>query len=125
LPVVVLGGEQQPDAELMEQSTAPGGVVAEAHSYLAHGGPANLGQLHNFLSDALLLTGHGFEPPAATPTWGAFERSSKAVDGAPTVAVLYYRAHQISGNVAFVATLSDAIESAGGCALPLYCSSLR
>src|SRR4051794_19423360 len=52
-PVVVLGGEQTPDAELMELSTVPGGVVAEAHGYLAHGGPANLSQLHHFLSDAI------------------------------------------------------------------------
>ena len=27
-PVVVLGGEQQPDAELMQHSTVPGGVCA-------------------------------------------------------------------------------------------------
>src|SRR5690349_10024400 len=33
-PVVVLGGEQAPDAELMELSTVPGGVVAQAHAYL-------------------------------------------------------------------------------------------
>src|SRR3954451_7541209 len=47
-PVVVLGGEQAPDAELMELSTVPGGVVAEAHAYLAHGGRDNLGQLAYF-----------------------------------------------------------------------------
>ena len=64
LPVVVLGGEQAPDAELMELSTVPAGVAAEAHAYLAHGGPANLAELHDFLSDTVLLTGHGFAPPA-------------------------------------------------------------
>ena len=44
-PVVVLGGEQAPDAELMECSTVPGGVCAEAHAYLAQGGPDNLTEL--------------------------------------------------------------------------------
>ncbi len=44
-PVVVLGGEQVPDAELMELSTVPMGVATEAHAYLAQGGPENLGQL--------------------------------------------------------------------------------
>ncbi|MET8140740.1 cobaltochelatase subunit CobN [Sphaerisporangium sp. NPDC005288] len=73
-PVVVLGGEQAPDAELMELSTVPGGVCAEAHAYLAHGGPANLAELHRFLSDTVLLTGHGFAPPEATPAWGVLER---------------------------------------------------
>src|SRR4051794_16592326 len=50
-PVVVLGGEQLPDADLMAASTVPIGVATDAHAYLAHGGPANLAQLHRFLSD--------------------------------------------------------------------------
>src|SRR5215213_1977360 len=49
-PVVVLGGEQLPDAELMELSTVPIGVATEAHGYLAQGGPDNLAQLRRFLS---------------------------------------------------------------------------
>lgn len=66
-PVVVLTGEQAPDAQLMELSTVPVGIAAEAHAYLAHGGPANLAQLARFLSDTVLLTGHGFEPPPPRP----------------------------------------------------------
>ncbi|MDP9117041.1 MAG: cobaltochelatase subunit CobN, partial [Actinomycetota bacterium] len=123
---VVLGGEQAPDAELMELSTVPGGVVAEAHAYLAYGGADNLAQLHNFLSDAVLLTGHGFQAPVPTPSWGLLERPERPLDaGVPTVAVLYYRAHQVAGNTSFVHTLADAIEAAGGRALPVFCSSLR
>ncbi|WP_422664844.1 cobaltochelatase subunit CobN [Acrocarpospora corrugata] len=207
----------------MELSTVPGGVCAEAHAYLAHGGPANLTELHHFLSDTVLLTGHGFDPPAPLPTWGilprrgaaaeavrsraeeadrpsaeshaeaghsrvegpveaerpseegfaeaghswaeshaeadrpAAERSaeaerSRAERGAkvtdpqtsdsrsgehmsarepldqgprPVVGVLYYRAHHVAGNTAFVETLCDAVEAAGGRALPVYCASLR
>ncbi|MFE4263574.1 cobaltochelatase subunit CobN [Streptomyces sp. NPDC056883] len=123
-PVVVLTGEQAPDAQLMEASTVPIGIAAEAHGYLAHGGPANLDQLARFLSDTVLLTGHGFEPPAASPTWGPLERTAATTTG-PRIAVLYYRAHQMSGNTAFVHTLSEAIEAHGAQALPLYVSSLR
>jgi cobaltochelatase CobN len=121
-PVAVLGDEPAPDAELMELSTVPGGVVAEAHAYLAQGGPVNLGQLANFLSDALLLTGHGFEPPSALPSWGLLGRPSTA--SGPTIAVLYYRAHHVAGNTAFVHVLCDAIERGAG-GLPVFCSSLR
>jgi cobaltochelatase CobN len=123
MPVVVLGGEQAPDAELMELSTVPGGVCAEAHAYLAHGGSPNLSELFNFLSDTVLLTGLGFAPPQPTPTWGLLERESRGTG--PVVAVLYYRAHHVAGNTAFVHTLCDAIEEAGGQALPVFCSSLR
>ena len=72
-PVVVLGGEQAPDAQLMALSTVPVGVAAQAHLYLAQGGPANLAQLHHFLSDTVLLTGHGFDPPVEMPTWGRLD----------------------------------------------------
>ncbi len=121
--VVVLGGEQTPDAELMKLSTVPAGIAAEAHAYLAQGGPANLTQLHRFLSDTLLLTGDGFEPPARQPEWGILERPSRA-EG-PVIGILYYRAHHLSGNTAFVHALADEIEAAGGRALPIYCASLR
>ncbi|NDZ80767.1 cobaltochelatase subunit CobN [Streptomyces sp. SID10853] len=123
-PVVVLTGEQAPDAQLMEASTVPVGIAAEAHAYLAHGGPANLDQLARFLSDTVLLTGHGFEPPAPAPSWGPLERTPRTTDG-PTVAVLYYRAHHMSGNTGFVDALCGAVEDAGGQALPLYVASLR
>jgi cobaltochelatase CobN len=122
-PVVVLGGEQVPDAELMELSTVPIGVATEAHGYLAQGGPDNLVQLHRFLSDTVLLTGEGFEPASVAPDWGLLDRPTRA-DG-PRIAVLYYRAHHLAGNTAFVETLCSAIEDGGGQALPVFTSSLR
>ncbi len=125
-PVVVLTGEQAPDAALMELSTVPVGIAAEAHAYLAHGGPHNLAQLGRFLSDTVLLTGTGFDSPRSAPSWGPLERAGGEVaDGGPVVAVLYYRAHHMSGNTGFVHALCDAIENAGGRALPLYVASLR
>ncbi|WP_234444068.1 MULTISPECIES: cobaltochelatase subunit CobN [unclassified Streptomyces] len=126
-PVVVLTGEQAPDAQLMAASTVPIGIAAEAHAYLAHGGPANLEQLARFLSDTVLLTGHGFEPPAAAPSWGRLERTPLpgTQPDTPMVAVLYYRAHHMSGNTAFVRQLCESIEQSGGRAMPLYVASLR
>ncbi|MEV7089763.1 cobaltochelatase subunit CobN [Streptomyces sp. NPDC093085] len=119
----------------MEASTVPIGIAAEAHAYLAHGGPANLAQLARFLSDTVLLTGHGFEPPAAAPTWGRLERKVRPArlgrpgrpvgSPDPTVAVLYYRAHHMSGNTAFVESLCSAVEDADARPLPLFVSSLR
>ncbi|MBF6088176.1 cobaltochelatase subunit CobN [Nocardia cyriacigeorgica] len=124
VPMVALGGELAPDAELMECSTVPAGVAADAHNYLAAGGAENLRQLHNFLSDTVLLTGHGFEPPVQLPSWGRLEREAADVDG-PTVAVIYYRAQHLAGNTAYIDALCTAIEQAGARPLPLYCASLR
>ncbi len=124
VPAVVVSGEQSPDADLVERSTVPAGIALQAHIYLAHGGVENLRQLHAFLSDAVLMTGFGFAPPVSTPTWGELERPDSAKTG-PTIAVLYYRAQQLAGNTAYVESLCQAIEQAGGRALPLYCASLR
>ena len=143
-PVVVLGGEQAPDAQLMESSTVPVGVATQAHLYLAQGGPDNLRELAAFLSDTVLLTGHGFAPPEELPTWGRLpgwepaERANGAVltsdvsnapllteGGRPRVAVVYYRAHHVAGNTAFVDALCRAVVDAGGVPEPLFCSSLR
>ncbi|MGW4097984.1 cobaltochelatase subunit CobN [Mycobacterium sp. NPDC004974] len=126
LPTVVVSGEQSPDAELMGHSTAPQGAALQTHIYLAQGGLENLGNLHSFLSDTLLMTGFGFAAPVATPSWGVLERAA-TVTGAegPTVAVLYYRAQQLAGNTAYVEALCDAVEQAGGRALPVFCASLR
>ena len=166
--MVVLGGEQTPNAELMELSTVPVGVAAEAHRYLAEGGPANLAQLHAFLSDTVLLTGEGFEPPQPLPDWGVLPRprwlrcpsrpvrsslsrppeawsrqarppkdeldhpkdcsttEGRARPPEARVGVLFYRAHDATGNNAFAHALADAIDATGeAVGVPIFCSSLR
>ncbi|MGH3357235.1 MAG: cobaltochelatase subunit CobN, partial [Nocardioidaceae bacterium] len=124
-PVVVLGGEQTPDAELMSHSTVPVGTAAEAHRYLAEGGPGNLAQLHAFLSDTVLLTGEGFEPPEVLPGWGTVPRRTPE-SGRARVGVLFYRAHHTSGNSAFVDALAHAIDAIDDAvAVPVFASSLR
>ena len=124
LPTVVLSGEAAPDADLMAASTVPAGVAAAALGYLREGGPGNLAELAAFLSDTLLLTGHGFAPPAPLPAQGL--HGERAADPArPTVGIVFYRAHAVSGNTAFVDALAGAVEAAGGNARCVYCSSLR
>ena len=125
-PLVVLGGEQAPDASLMELSTVPIGVAADAHVYLAQGGPANLAQLHSFLSDTVLLTGIGFEPPAEQPVWGVLPRPEPGrLEAQPRIGILFYRAQQTAGNTAYVAGLADAVDAAGGIGVPIFATSLR
>ncbi|TXJ72673.1 cobaltochelatase subunit CobN [Streptomyces lavendulae] len=124
VPAVLLGGETVPDAELMADSTVPAGVVAEALRYLVEGGGDNLRELARFLSDTVLLTGEGFEEPRRMPEFGV-HGGYEIQDGRPTVGVLFYRAHELSGNTAFVDTLCAAVEAQGANALPVYCGSLR
>jgi cobaltochelatase CobN len=127
-PLVVLGGEMVPDAALMTLSSVPAGIAAQAHEYLAHGGPGNLRELAHFLADTVLLTGHGFAAPEPMPTWGIRPRPAAATEpdpAEPVVGVLYYRAHELAGNTGFVDTLCAAIEACGARPMPVWCASLR
>jgi cobaltochelatase CobN len=124
-PLVALGGEAAPDAELMALSTVPAGVVAEALGYLREGGPENLRELARFLSDTLFLTGEPFVPPRPMPAYGIHQVPGLRPADGPVVAVVFYRAHELAGNTAFVDTLCAALAERGATPLPVFCASLR
>ncbi|GAA4510023.1 cobaltochelatase subunit CobN [Actinoallomurus oryzae] len=125
LPLVALGGEATPDAELMALSTVPAGVAAEALDYLREGGVGNLRELRRFLA-GMLSPGdeEPWAPPQRMPEYGVHGEHETRADR-PTVGIVFYRAHELSGNTAFVDTLCERIEGAGGNALPVFCGSLR
>jgi len=126
VPTVVLGGESSPDAELMATSTVTAGVARDALRYLVEGGPQNLGQLAAFLSDTVLRAGEGFLAPAPMPEVGLRLGTSLPLpDGRPRVGVVYYRAHELSGNTAFIDDLAAGLEVAGAQPVPVFCASLR
>src|SRR5262249_60602155 len=99
-------------ADLMAASTVPAGVAAQALAYLREGGPANLAELAAFLSDTLLLTGHGFAPPAPLPAQGVHGDRATAA-GRPTVGIVFYRAHAGSGSTAYVGARARWVWSRG------------
>ncbi|MEP7054702.1 MAG: cobaltochelatase subunit CobN [Actinomycetota bacterium] len=124
VPVVALGGEATADAAMTAASSVPAGVVRATHDYFAAGGVANIAQGLRFLADTVLLEGFGFELPAEMPGHGV--RGSRAHDPAlPTIGVVFYRAHEMSGNAGFVDVLCDAVEARGANAFPVFCYSLR
>ncbi|MGI8511643.1 MAG: cobaltochelatase subunit CobN [Solirubrobacteraceae bacterium] len=135
VPLILLGGEAEPDAELAELSTAPTAVVAQAFEYLRHGGVENTGQLLRFLADTLLLEGHGFDDPRELPDLGLYLPGRGDVeleevlvgheDDRPTVGLIFYRSHRVTGNTAFVDELAASIEAAGANVLCLWAYSLR
>jgi cobaltochelatase CobN len=135
VPLLALGGEAEPDAEMTELSTAPAGAVAQAGEYLRHGDVDNVEQLLRFLADTFLLEGHGFAPPHEVADLGVYvpgrgdvelEEALAAHDPArPTVGVCFYRSHRLTGNTAFVDGLCAALEDAGADALAVWSYTLR
>ena len=138
IPLVACSGEPTRDAVFERRSTTPAILAQTAFEYLNHGGVVNTSNLLRFLSDEVLGTSYGYSPPAPLPQDGVYRpgrldavlldeyRRLYCEDDKPTVAVLFYRAHWVSGNLEFVDAMLGALERVSGCnALPVFCSSLR
>jgi cobaltochelatase CobN len=133
LPLLAFGGEATPDAELAARSTADPAVVAQTGAYLAAGGLDNLTQALRRLSDAVLGTSFGALPVAEVADSGLYRWSGDAHSqigtdsrgGAPTIGLVFYRAHVLSGNTQFVDDLCAALVEAGASPVPVWCYSLR
>jgi cobaltochelatase CobN len=133
---LALSGTGSPDPELTAASTVAPAVIHEATAYLQLGGAANLAHLLRFLSDHLLLTGFGHDPPREQPQHGIghpdLPANATLADwlarrdpARPTLGLLFYRSHWLSGNRAFVDALVREIERQGTNALPVFTSSLK
>jgi cobaltochelatase CobN len=133
--LVLVSGCGENTSEFAETINVPSDVQQTTAGYLALGGVNNLGEMFRFLCDRLMLTGYGYAEPVTMPEHGiylpdmdvaALEDWERQRDSAkPTVAVLFYRAHRLSGNTGFIDTLAQALESKGVNALCVFTSSLK
>ncbi len=135
IPLIALGGEAEPDAEMTALSLAPAGAVVQAGEYLCHCDPENVEQLLRFLADTFLLEGYGFDPARELPDLGVYvpcegdvslqKALARCDEDRPTVGVCFYRSHRLSGNTAFIDALVEAVEEAGANAIAVWSRTLR
>ncbi len=133
--LVLLSGTGELTPEFSQTVNVPGDVMETATSYLALGGVNNFVELFHFLSDRIMLTGHGYAPPSPMPEHGIYLPNMDVADIAdwdrqadplkPTAAVLFYRAHRMSGNTAFIDTLAEQLQARGLNPLCIFTSSLK
>jgi cobaltochelatase CobN len=133
--LVVTSGTGELNPEFLRAGTVEPDVVASVTTYLERGGVANIAECVKFLSDRLLLTGHGYDQPVTPAEHGIYMQdlehatyedwSLRANSDRPTAAVLFYRAHLLSGNTAFVDALAESLESRGMNALCVFTSSMK
>lgn len=123
------------DPELMARSTV-GVPLAQAISvYFQCGGTQNLANGLLCLSDHLLVTGWGFDPPQELPLHGIYEIGDWRLETGcacevsnlqpPTIGILFYRAHLLSGNTEFVDAIIAELAQQGLAARAVYTQSLK
>jgi cobaltochelatase CobN len=133
--LVLVSGCGENTSEFAQTINVPSDVAETAGQYLALGGANNFGELLRFLSDRLMLTGYGYALPNPMPEHGiylpdtdfaTFEDWQRQADSSkPTVAVLFYRAHRMSGNTTFIDKMAQALQNKGANALCIFTSSLK
>jgi cobaltochelatase CobN len=137
VPLVVLPGTPDPDPELTGLGTVPPSVAGTVLEYFSHGGVANLEHLLRYLAVRLLDAEHDYAEPEPLPWHGLYHPDLDAPlqnldafrerihDGRPVMAILFYRANWISGNLDAVDALVERAADAGYDPLPIFCYSMR
>ena len=136
-PLIACPGHEEWDEELIAACNVPPSELDAVFSYMIRGGVPNFQNLFLFLSDSYLGSEYGHEAPAEVPWEGVYHPDEP--DGMdaqdfvkrrfhpdhPNIAVLFYRAHWMSGNLQTVDALVRRLEDLGANVLPVYSFSLK
>ena len=133
--LAIVSGTGELDPQMAAASDVPLEILEPLTAYLFQGGVANVTEGMKFLSDRILLTGHGYAPVQATPECGVYlpeienatleDWERQADRSRPVAAILFYRAHLLSGNTAFIDALAEALEQRGIQPLCIYTPTIR
>ncbi len=136
-PIIACPGHQEWDQELVTACNVPPSELDAVFSYLIRGGVPNFQNLFLFLSDSYLGSEYGHEAPAEVPWEGVYHPDeAEGMDAEnfvkrrfqpdrPNIAVLFYRAHWMSGNLQTIDALIRRFEDLGANVLPIYSFSLK
>ncbi|WP_338441189.1 cobaltochelatase subunit CobN [Synechococcus elongatus IITB4] len=124
--LIVLPGDNQPDLDLMSQSTLPLAEVQQGWQYFLEGGVANLANALRWAAHQGLSPRFSYELPQRIPAVGRYPfLTSLDYATAPQVGILFYRAHYLAGNLAAIDALCQALCDRGLYPVPLFVTSLR
>ncbi len=137
IPLIACPGHQEWDEDLITACTAPVAEVETVFAYLMQGGVQNFQNLFFFLSDTYFGTDYGHEAPAPLPWEGIYHPdvaegtevesyvAQRFQPGRPSIGILFYRAHWMSGNLLPIDALIRSLETKGANVLPVYAFSLK
>lgn len=121
--LLVLPGDDQPDGELISHSTVSLTIVNRFWRYLVEGGVINFANGLQYLTDYIFKTTYHPPSPEVVPKIGVY-RSLEA-NSNHKVAILFYRAHYLAGNLLPIDSLCESIISKGISVVAIFLSSLR
>ncbi len=126
--LIVLPGDDRPDPTLMSHSTASLADVDRVWQYLIEGGVDNYRQLLTFIASRWLDFECTYLAPAAVPRVGIYDEVRWLPEGMPLqggAAIIFYRAHYLSGNLAAIEALCQALVDRNLTPVAIFVSSLK
>ena len=122
--LIVLPGDERPDPSLTSHSTTTWSLTNQVWQYFIEAGVENYHNLLKFIAIKFLGFATEYQAPQPVPRIGIYaeQRMSKN-DG--LIAILFYRAHYLSGNTAAIAALCEALIERNLKPLPIFVSSLK
>jgi cobaltochelatase CobN len=133
IALILIPGDDQPDLSLLSRSTVPLDDVNQFWRYWIAGGTENLRQSLYFVAQRYLKIDCAYLQPAVVPKVGIAPVRNHQQTNQRQVAILFYRAHYLVGNMAAVNALCEALIDSSACAkgdrnltpIPIFVSSLR
>ncbi|MEB3219321.1 MAG: cobaltochelatase subunit CobN [Nostocales cyanobacterium 94392] len=128
--LIVIPGEDTLDLNLISHSTLPLAAVNQISRYFSQGGIDNFANAFKFIADHCFSTSFNPPLPQEVPKFGLYNYLGKGHDiinnsQFPKVAILFYRAHYLSGNTLVIDALCQALAKRDIQPVPVFVSSLR
>ena len=127
--LIVLPGDERPDPTLMSHSTPTLTLVNQVWQYFIEAGVANYHNLLKFIAIEFIGFETTYQVPQPVPRIGIYAEALLSEEQQQTnkglVAILFYRAHYLSGNTAAIASLCGSLTKRNLKPLPIYVSSLK
>jgi cobaltochelatase CobN len=125
IALILIPGDDQPDLSLLSRSTVPLDDVNQFWRYWIAGGTENLRQSLYFVAQRYLEIDCDYLPPAVVPKVGIAPVRQHDQINRRQVAILFYRAHYLVGNMGAVNAMCNALIDRQLSPVPIFVSSLR
>ncbi len=135
--LIAIPGDDRPDPDLISHSNVPLAAVNRIWRYFVEGGIDNVANALKFMANLSLNHSYPVDLPTLVPRVGMGLDTTQRVDATPLVthssrstpnpkvAILFYRAHYLAGNIAPIEALCQALAQHHLEPVPLFVSSLR
>ncbi|MCS6959060.1 MAG: cobaltochelatase subunit CobN [Pseudanabaenaceae cyanobacterium SKYGB_i_bin29] len=123
--LIVLPGDDIPDLDLLSHSTVDAVTVNYIWQYFLEGGSQNYQNLLYYIANRCLGYAIDYHEPATIPRFGIYPTPHKTLTTDRKVALLFYRAHYLSGNTKTIDELVYALGEKQIQVIPIYVSSLK